>query len=70
MEMDGPCSDCVFPVTDSTTPLMQAVRNGHEQCVNAWIEAGADVNSRDEDGSTALFMAVAENHLTIVKQTY
>ena len=68
MEMNGPCSECVFPLersdtdstgistvwnpkpTDSTTPLMLAARNGHEQCVNAWIEAGADVNSKDEKG--------------------
>ena len=69
MEMNGPCSNCVFPVERSdaystrhiTTPLMLAARNGHEQCVNAWIEAGADVNVADTAKNTALMQAVVHN---------
>ena len=75
MEMNGPCNECVFPVesldfrwTDRSTPLMTAVRNGHELCVNAWIEAGADVNSKDVYGYTALIIAASQDHLMIVNR--
>ena len=67
--MNGPCSDCVFPVDrldayptrHITTPLMLAARNGHEQCVNAWIESGADVNVADTTKNTALMQGVVHN---------
>ena len=32
---------------------------GHKQCVNAWIEAGADVKSEDEYGFMTLFIDVS-----------
>ena len=40
---------------------MLAARNGHEQCVNAWIESGADVNVADTAKNTALMQAVVHN---------
>ena len=66
MEMEGPCTKCMFPLeeddsfksTDGSSPLIQAMRNDHSQCVNAWIESGVDVNIADEIGTTAVFMAI------------
>ena len=58
--MDGPCTKCVFPLekdqlerwTVGCTSLIQAARNGHVDCVNAWVEVGADVNTSDINGAT------------------
>ena len=37
---------------------MAAARNGHEQCMNTWIDAGADVNASGHLGGTALIWAI------------
>ena len=54
--------------TDSLTHLISAIHNDHQQCVNAWIEAGADVNSEDVDGETALFIAIRKKQIATVKK--
>ena len=43
---------------DGSTPLHQAVRNGHTEIVELLIANGADVNSKDEDGQTPLDWAI------------
>ena len=37
-----------------STPLINASKNGHDSCVTALIEAGADVNTSCIKGRTAL----------------
>jgi len=40
------------------TPLMYAAARGENECVKLLMEAGADVNARDEHGNTALMYAI------------
>ena len=64
--MNGPCSQCSFALEkedcheddlSGVTTLMTAGCNGYEQCVKAWIDAGADVNAVNTEGQTALIQA-------------
>jgi ankyrin repeat protein len=43
--------------TFGNTPLMTAAGSGNELAVNELIAAGADVNAKNNDGETALFVA-------------
>ena len=49
------------------TPLMVASHAGHKELVQVLIEAGADLEDRDEYGNTALVLAVVERHPGIVR---
>lgn len=49
------------------TPLMQASRFGHVDCVQFLITKSADVSQRNKYGLTALSMAVANGDPTIIK---
>ena len=51
----------------SRTALFAAVVNGDEHCCLGLLLAGADVNTRDDNGHTALEVAVRRGHLNIVK---
>ena len=74
--MDGPCSKCVFPLEEGNCeeftlgdiPLMYAAQNGHEDCLIKWIEAGADVNTTDDKGATALCKAASEGRVNCVNK--
>ena len=44
------------------TPLMFAGRQGSLQAAQALVEAGADVNLTDPDGTTALIVAIINSH--------
>lgn len=46
---------------------MLAVSHGRLDMVQMLLEAGADINIRDEDGSTALMCASEHGHIDIVK---
>ena len=71
----GPCCLCVFPLqeidlrkyTDGNTPLIIAAGNGHEYCVNSWIDSGADVNTANSKGETALIKASHWNKCSCIE---
>eukprot|EP00982_Pelagococcus_subviridis_P015521 31407-Pelagococcus_subviridis.AAC.5 len=48
-------------------PLHKAASNGHEAVVRALIEAGADVNKANDNGTTPLFIAAQKGHEAVVK---
>lgn len=50
------------------SPLMLAVSRGRMEMVELTLEAGADINATDEDGSTALMCACEHGHLNIAKR--
>lgn len=47
------------------TPLMHAARAGNLEIVKLLVEAGADINLRDEEGGTALSIAGEEGNLEV-----
>lgn len=55
--------------TDGLTPLMKAVQNSKAWAMRTLIRVGADVNSRTEDGKTALYFAnhAIQQHAVIKK---
>ena len=42
--MEKDCRTCLSSLRDNVSPIVNAVRYGHEKCLIALIEAGADVN--------------------------
>ena len=42
--MEGDCRTCLRFLTDNVSPIVNAVRYGHEKCLIGLAEAGADVN--------------------------
>eukprot|EP01018_Ginkgo_biloba_P026192 Gb_31891 [translate_table: standard] len=51
----------------SRTPLHIATARGFADCVSILLEFGADVNSKDEDGSVPLWEAILGRHDSIAK---
>lgn len=49
------------------TELMEATLNGDEAAVNRLLAQGADVNARDDAGTSALTLAAYEGHAAIVR---
>jgi ankyrin repeat protein len=49
------------------TALMYACRRGHASTVALLLELGADVNIRSAPESTAMFEALAQNHIEVIK---
>lgn len=49
------------------TALMLAVSHGNLEMVKMLLEAGADINIQDDDGSTALMCAAEHGRIDIVK---
>lgn len=43
---------------------MYAAYNNHVMCVKQLLEHGADVTAQNEDGYTAMDLAVGQNHKT------
>ena len=56
------------PNTNSgETPLIQACASGELDLVLNFIDCGADVSIRDDEGKTALYRAIQHGHIDIVK---
>ena len=49
------------------TSLQEAALNGQAEVVDALLEQGIDINTRDKDGRTALMFAAFNGHEDIVK---
>src|SRR5690606_2795294 len=49
------------------TPLLFAAREGCIPCIDALLDAGADINLDDPDGVTALIMALLNRHWDTAK---
>ena len=68
--MEGPCTKCSFPLDDQTyeeydpgdTTLINAAYYGHIECVNVWLQAGADVNTANNRNETPLIHAAKRGH--------
>ena len=54
-------------VVAQETPLYRAAVAGYKQCVARLLAEGADVNARNNTGSTALHGAAREGHAKVVK---
>lgn len=55
---DGDADDIEHPDERGRTRLHRAVNHGAEHAVAALLDAGAEVNSRDEWGNTPLWLAI------------
>ncbi len=55
----------VSPVTDAE--LLQAAFNGNAEAVKSCLDRGADVNSRNNNGATPLFLAAFQNRPDLVQ---
>jgi hypothetical protein len=53
------------PVTD--TELLHAAFSGNTQAVQECLQRGANVNARNENGATALFLATVQNREELVR---
>lgn len=52
---------------DGTTPLILAIKHGHEKICSLLLSAGADVNKPDEESITPLYAAVYYGSLSLCK---
>ena len=52
----------MFRLPSGHTALMLAAQNGHAPCARALIEAGASLNSTQNEGWTALIYAAQHGH--------
>jgi hypothetical protein len=50
-----------------STPLILAAGQGHDTCVSALLEGGADVGARTNYGDTALTLAAGNGYLEVVR---
>lgn len=48
-------------------PITYAAFNGHAEIVEYLIKKGADINTKTENGSTALYLAARNGHVAVVK---
>ena len=57
----GECPDVDARNADGSTPLMHAAFNGNTKMVNRLIQAGANVNARDNNNETPLMWLAQSN---------
>ena len=52
---------------DYVSPLLLSVKFGKATAVQALIDGGCDVNTKDRDGRSTVFWAVEEGHVDVLK---
>nr|NDG06401.1 ankyrin repeat domain-containing protein [Oxalobacteraceae bacterium] len=56
-----------LPGSEYCTPLMMAAALGDAELIQTLLNAGADPNERNQNGTTALMMAAEHNHISVVR---
>lgn len=56
-----------LPGSEYCTPLMIAATLGDAELIQTLLNAGADPNERNQNGTTALMMAAEHNHISVVR---
>ena len=59
------CPHCGAPMQDK---IIHAVRMGNLQSVRELLQAGSDVNTKTEDGLTALIVACRQGHTLVMEE--
>ena len=54
-------------VTAQGTTWIEIARSGDLEAMKEWVEAGGDVNARDENGATVLMWAAMSGNVSTVK---
>ena len=52
---------------DSVSPLLLSVKSGKATAVQALIDGGCDVSTKDRDGKSTVFWAVQEGNADVLK---
>jgi uncharacterized protein len=55
------------PTPGAKTPLLYAVREGHEDIAKLLLDAGASIEKADADGVTPLLMAILNGHVALAQ---
>ena len=55
-------------MTMEVVPLLQASQKGRTEIVDLLLQYGADVNTKDSDGNTALYWAALKNHVGVFRR--
>ena len=52
---------------DYASPLLLSVKSGKANAVQALIDGGCDVNTKDRDGKSTVYWAALEGHVDVLK---
>ena len=56
--------------SDGMTPLHNACQSGHTKIAGLLLDRGADIDHKNDEGSTPLNIAIREKYNEIVKQLH
>lgn len=63
---DDRVQNFIHPLPHRRTALHCAAYSGYQDCVQAMLEAGSEVNLQDSEGITALHWAASSGHMDTV----